>query len=205
MAQQLTHTEQFNEVTSWTLQTSATIITDSFAAPSGVTGYGSNADTLEDNNASGVALVHQAKSKLTSDTADYLYSVYVRKDTNTTRFPYFALEFRNVVTIAVGVRLNTQTGATGTGSDPLPPAYGVVDHDTNWWRMWMRYADPNANTSVRVDIFPAISDTLSGGDGGFNTGSVVCWGANLQQASTLATYESHPAAPSFTVFNMQIG
>lgn len=198
MANILTYTEQFDNA-AWATGKTATVTADSAAAPAA---YGANAtmaDTIEDTSASAQQIIYQTPSKSAGDTSAYIASVFVKKTpgSNPTVFPGFVLQFRPVANASKGIHLNTDTGAVAaslTNGDPGVGNYGCVDIDANWWRIWLKYADPNANTAVRFIIQPAITGpTIGGGDTSTPVGSIVCWGANLMVADTLQEYEPHPS------------
>lgn len=190
MANLLLNTEDFSHATWNPTAAQAIVTTNTHASPTGTT----TADTIEDNNATLQMNRAQDVSKASNDTTDWIASVYVRKDAITNRFPEFACQFRGGTTKYFAIRLNTSTGAIANSPSGAPDASGVIDVDANWWRVWWRAADNGlGNTSIRTAIYPALSSTtITAGSTAGALGSMICWGANLQHATTIADYEPHP-------------
>jgi hypothetical protein len=215
MANLLLKTEDFSDEAVWSFA-GVTVTSNTAAAPAI---YGVNAglaDTVTDVTASLDAILQQVeKVGGTSDTDPYIVSVHVKKDAITNRFCQFYLVFAGVSTAFCAARINTSTGEivsyTGGGAS-APTAQGVVDH-SDYWRFWVKWADPNANSLVRWQFWPAVcGDSISGDLDGAINGSVILQGANVTQSDTLLDYEPAPfyefVLPEVVpvlVFNRMIG
>ncbi len=200
MANILLYTEAFDNA-AWLLEsggTATTVTADTFAAPAFAGANATLADTVSDISTTVQGEAYQDVA-IPNDSTDYVFSVYVRKDTNTTRFPEFMIEFRNGTSFARAIHINTQTGASSAGSYvPAPTAYGVEDIDATWWRVWLKQANSSAgNTVIRVHVAPARAASLGGGANSPSLGDLVVWGGNITNTSTLQAYEPHPFYSSF--------
>jgi len=188
MANLVTKTETLDDAGVWTL-TSATVTANSQAAPAFAGANAGLADTVADNSAAAQGSIVGTYYNISADTNNYIGSVFVRKDAVATRWPDFFLQF---VGGPVGfVNLNTSTGAIADGSTPAAEK-GIVDWDATWWRLWLRVANNGSSTQVRVGLYPDHLDALGGAGQSAGTGSVVLWGFNITQASTLQPYVPDP-------------
>lgn len=190
----LLYTEQFG---GWTNFNGFGVLTSGTYAPPSFAARGAyNADTLADSDTGNQCNWYQTPAKGTNDSTSWTFSVHVRKDAITTRFPAFLCTFEQGGTDKVrGVRLNTSTGAIAAHpSWGGPASSGVIDVDANWWRVWMTETDnASGNTKAGFAIYPAQCSTLSGGDDSTTVGSVVVWGANITHDATVQPYTPSPA------------
>lgn len=186
-----TYTEQFDNGV-WIGD--ATVTADTHAAPAFAGGSATQADTLTDPDAS-QRYREQAVAKATDNTDDWIFSLYVRKDADATRFPTLEMGFAYGGTQKYrGISINTSDGSVAAGSSGAPADSGSVDVDATWWRFWMREPDnTGGNTHIRVFIYPARASVQGTGDDSSITGSFIVWGANMTQSSTLETYDPHPS------------
>lgn len=187
----VTFTERFDNGV-WTQSDGPVITANTTAAPAFAGPSATLADTLADVSAVAESDVYQDVT-VPDDSNTYLFSVYILKDAITTRFPDFLVEFRGGTSVYSGTRLNTSTGATAASAFGGSPTSGVVNVDASWWRIWM--TQPNnstGNTTVRLHIFSAATTDINGGNDSAAVGSVIAWGANLVQASSVQTYVPDP-------------
>jgi hypothetical protein len=175
---------------------SAIVTANTHAAPAFAGGSAGLADTLTDNSAALQMNKYQVCSKPTNDTTSWCFSIYVRKDSDTTRFATFSTNFEGGPgTIkARGINFNTATGATNASITlGAPASHGVVDVDANWWRIWM--VDPdNATgcTQIVLGIKPAAAATLTSADDSTPVGAIVVWGYNISHDASVQAYDPHP-------------
>lgn len=138
--------------------------------------------------------IYSEYQTIPNDSADYLHSLYIKKDSNQSRFPEILCQFAGGTGIGAGVSVNTATGAIANapGETTTPTASGVDDLGSAW-RVWFKCPNNNTgNTLLRMGIFPARSDSLGGGAQASATGSIDVIGANQTQDSTLQFYDPTP-------------
>lgn len=173
----LTYSEDFTNA-AWN-KNNVTITANSTASPDG----NLTADTLTKSSTG----VDGSVVRTVSATATgYVGSIFVKKDTNTSRFPEFFLRSSDAAgENEIYVQLNTSTGATsirlqfGTVSVSAPVLIN------GYWRLSF-YALANSNT-CRFGIRPAAGTTL----GVYNanaTGSIIAWGSQLEAGSYATSY-----------------
>ena len=172
----LTYSEDFSDA-SWG-KSNVSVTANSEISPSGDL----TADTLTKSSTG----VDGTVTKVVSSTSTgYVGSIFIKKDTNTSRFPEFFLRS----SVASGeneiyVQLNTSTGETairlqfGTASASTPVLIN------GYWRISLYTL---ANTDIRFGIRPSASNTLGTFDANA-TGSIVVWGAQLEQGSYPTSY-----------------
>lgn len=188
MANLVTSTENLADTAVWTAN-SVTVTANTFAAPAFAGGSAGLADTVADNSASAGGSLIGLYYDITADTTSWVGSVYIRKDATTTRWPEVFVQFQGGP--AGFVSVNTSTGAIANGSVP-PAASGIVDVDASWWRLWIRVVNTSID-SVRMGVYPDHLDALGGATTSPPTGSVVLWGFNLTNTTTVQTYEPQPS------------
>jgi len=186
----VTKTEDFSHA-DWSNDT-VTVTANTTAAPTFAGGSAGLADTLADNSAVVQGSLFSTYRAIANNATDWMTSVFIRKDATTTRFPEITMQMIDGVGLYCGVQINTSTGAIANSLDGAPDAKGVVDFDALWWRVWLRKANnASGNTSLRMGIFPARAGTIGGSDSS-TTGSIIAWGANQTNDSTVQTYAPDP-------------
>ncbi len=212
MANLLAFTEQFDNATEWT-NNNCTITANSGGSAPAIYGASATApDTLADNSAAALGQVQGTLKDILNDSADYIFSLFIKKDATTSRFPTIASQIAVGGTPAFsGVSVNTSAGTLAAADGvTAPSASGVVDVDASWWRVWFRTPNNNTgNVAIRINIYPAASSTLGGTSDVGVTGSIVAWGANITQSSSLQAYEPDPfyvfETPSAIIFKNRLG
>lgn len=192
MANLLLKTEDFSHA-AW-VNTSVTVTADSTAAPSGFPTAAGLADTAADNSAVVKAGLIQDVT-IPGSALNYTFSLFVKKDTDTTRYLQLRLQFRDVAGFDSGVNFDTQNGTFDDPGGIISSGGAVVNYDASWWRIWIR-EDSGGNTRVQCAIYPAATDVSSSAGNVVTQGSVIIWGANLTQSTVIQTYEPDPAYPA---------
>jgi hypothetical protein len=190
MANLVTSTEALDDTGVWSVD--AVLTTNTHAAPAFAGVNAGMADTLNDDSATVTEGVVGLYYDIPANTNDYVGSVHIRKDAVTDRWPQLIM---NMLSGPIGhVDLNTSTGeaAANTTGGTAPAAFGVVDVDANWWRLWMRIPNNGSGTSIRLTAYPSRVSALNGDFGSAFTGSAVYWGFNITQSSTVQAYEPEP-------------
>jgi len=183
----LLYSEQFDNA-AWN-KNNASVIANATVSPDGAT----TADTLTDSSTTTYGEVEQSVV-IPGTAVPWEFSVYVKKDTITTRFPEFALRLWSggVTAYEAYVQLNTNTGATifrtSTGT-----VSATVQDMGGYWRIAIMVTNVDQTTAI-IRICPAITSTF-GTYEDTATGSIVIWGAQLEQKAYATTYMATTSAP----------
>jgi hypothetical protein len=162
----------------------ATVTDNSTAPPSGFAGA-ANADTVADNSAGAAQRIYQDYVKLSSDAGNYCFSLFVRKDTDTSRYPQLYMEFQGGASpFVVGVNIDTQNGTLDDPAGILPTGFGISSYDADYWRVYIREPDSGSNTNVRVSYYPARNTVSTAFESVAAQGSSIAWGAQLEAGVT---------------------
>jgi hypothetical protein len=189
-------TEAFDDTGEWTPIDSLTITASTGSPPTFAGINATGPDTLTDAQASSNSALQSGFHTIPNDTSANIFSIYLAKDTSTTRFPGLYLDFVNGTRIQIYMCCDTKNGLITTFADLTgfaADASGVDDVDANWWRFWIKKANnATGNTQFDVRIFAALSTTYGGSSSVSAQGSIVAWGANVTNSATLQPYEPDP-------------
>jgi hypothetical protein len=170
----LLYSEQFSNAV-WQKVGSPVVVTDDTnTAPDST----STADTITDSDGTDLAYVYQ-DATIPNEALRYEFSIYVKKDSDTTRFPVVELKLTGGTTeVSAFAHLNTQTGEvllsgnTGGGSGAV-----TCEDEGTYWRVTIAATNnTSGNVTLRAVFYPAYSNTM-GGSALSLTGSAVVWGA----------------------------
>lgn len=180
----LQYSEQFDNA-AWVKTGAVAITADNGTAPDILSG----ADTAAKTGTSD-AYLSQQQNIIASAT--HTFSVFVAKDSTTSRFPEIFLRMGVGVSERY-VNLNTATGATAVRASTGVASHSVVNFGT-YWRVTITCEGSGATTTAICGIRPAVATTIGILDL-TATGSIVIWGAQLE-AGTVATsyYKTTSAA-----------
>jgi len=153
----------------------------------GIDGQPNTATTLEDDDGANYETIIEDVT-IPADTNPVLYSVYVKKDSDESRF--FGLQISILTTGKIGsVWLNTSTGAT-TVSNEVPAnsidSYGVIDRG-DWWEVWGVIIN-NSGTAARMTLSPAFGTV-------WGTASAAATGSAIVDAASIQTNKTYPTSP----------
>lgn len=176
---QFTAPRDFTDV-AWT----ASNLTASLAAP-GIDGITNTGSVLTDATAAGVGNIYEDIT-IPNDSNYNTFSLFVRKDSITTRFPEFQCYYSGGTAQLCYFQLNTSTGAiavrTSVGTYNLS-----VDEETDYWRVKLDLLNNSTgNTTFRAIIAPCYSATLGGTSDNTLTGSIT-----VDYAETLLGTQTH--------------
>ena len=159
-----------------------TISTNTDIAPDGTL----TADTLTDSSTTQFQTRSQTLS--VSGNSTLSVSVFIKKTIGTpTSYPGLTFLFTGVLARVARVILNTTTGSFNLEGVTTSNTSARVVSYNNYWRVELTATDNANNTSCQILISPAISldgTTISSSA----TGSIVCWGAQLEVGSTATSY-----------------
>jgi hypothetical protein len=162
----------------WTTSGSPTSAQDQV----GVDGVANTAWTLGDDNGADDEFFTQTVT-IPDDSNTHVASIFIKKDSDESRFPEFVLFLGGGSFPSIGVQLNTKTGATTTRSVVGTTEHGVIDCG-DWWRLWGSVTnDGTGNTTATFRVAPAISTTF-GTKEDAATGTIVADSAQLELIDT---------------------
>ena len=173
----ITYSEDFSDA-SWN-KSNVNVTSNTDISPRG--------DITSDSLIKNTTGVDGSVTKIISATATgYVGSIFVKKDTNTSRFPEFFV--RSSVDLGeneIYVQLNTSSGETAIRLQNGTVSVSTPILVNNYWRISF-YTLANSN-NCRFGIRPAASTTLGGYDTNA-TGSIIVWGAQLEEGSYATSY-----------------
>lgn len=171
----LTWSEAFDNA-AWA-KSVTTVTANTTAAPDGTT----TADTLEDTSTTAYGNVNQSSSAYASELTA---SAHIKKDAvgRATRFGMLRITFSGGTTKVHDLKFDTSTGET-TG------AGGSVEELADYWRFIVSATDTGGNTSASVTLYPAAGASATWALDAATTGSVIAWGAQLNDGLTALTYK----------------
>jgi hypothetical protein len=145
-----------------------------------------NALTLTDNSTSGIEQVEYRPAH-TAGTS-YVFSMFVKKDSDTTRFPEIFFRIGGGITQEITTQINTSTGAKIDSILNGDVSSEVIDFSDDYWRVIIKAGDEvsDGNTFIRLRIRPAAGDVF-GVQNPTTTGSIVTYGWQLEQDATYPT------------------
>lgn len=208
-----TYSEQLDNA-DWTKSTGITVTANDSGAPDAPDGT-RTADKVDDSSAALFGSISQSKTP--GAARQHLLSAFVAKDSTpkATRFANLQILFTGGTggTQQNDLRLDTSTGeilvthddSTNEG-DPAIKG-GIVDIDSNWWRVWILAADiAGDSTGVQGRLYPAYgANSDLSIQGAAATGFVYAWGLQLSDAGRLINYVETAASEAAVVpFNAEV-
>ena len=161
-------------------------------APDGTTTAALLADT-----STSVGSHMQLNFSIPDDDQVYTWSFYVKKDSDTDRFPKFWLSFFGNSLIYNLVVFNTETGAINTFSNTRWLS-ATVETVGDYWRVALTVQNDSSGKNgifIRVDPAATTDFAAASTGGNNNTGSIIFWGSQLEAAPRAGTYIRTPAQP----------
>lgn len=165
--QQMNRLTYSRDLTQWTLSNVSASYNQT-----GLEGVANTASLVTDNETTNPATATRTITNFVGDTTNTA-RVFVKKDSDTSRFPKFRLSYTGGTATYLDVWLNTQTGASqGSVSGGGSGSQEVVDWDANWWLVLAQLQDVDSNTAATLIIFPAGGTTI-GVASNSATGSII--------------------------------
>ena len=165
----------------WVTTGTITVTDDAVLAPNGLTA----ATTLNDTDA-GVASYIKQTASMTQDGDTKTVSVFIKKDSDTSRFPAIYYAHSGGTPINSFVSVNTQTGATSVISGATPTI--VTESFVDYWRIDLSVENNTTNDTIELGFYPAYSTTLGGAVDVTLTGSVDVFGMQAENKATVGKY-----------------
>ena len=151
-------------------------------APDGNT----TADTLTDDSAVNFEGLEQTFT-VANDSTSWTATVYIKKDSDETRFPELQIQITGGTLQRVNVSLNTKTGAILERASTGTTVVSVQDAG-DYWRLRVTVDNnTSGNVTLEVFLFPAAGITL-GTIVATATGSIIAWGAVLENSGFPTSY-----------------
>ena len=167
----LTFTQQFDNA-AWT-KTAATVTANTTAAPDGT----STADTLTEDTTAVTA--HRVLTTVAVAAAAHTASIYVKAGTRS----WFYIRLTDSGAVQRYAYFNVGAGTLGTVETNLTAS--ITDAGNGWYRCV-------ATVNVAATSLPVVFAITDGNNSqvytGNGTGSLFCWGAQLEAASAATTY-----------------
>lgn len=169
------YAEQFDQ---WSSANPCTITTNTAIAPDGTV----TADDVEDDDPTTFESIQFEDSA--NPAKPYCGSLYFKKDAEATIVPMIRFTFSGSTIENNDVQIRTSTGEIylrEQGSSNV--AYGVVSNG-DYWRLWISgLSNDTANTTVKLQFYPASNDAFDGTTDATLTRTVTVWRGMLHTGS----------------------
>lgn len=152
----------------------------------GLDGVANTAFTITDPDAS-LRIFRQSGIPMVADTTNYAIRFFIKKDTDTTRFPEINLQFSGGTLQNIYVQINTQTGAIVSRTGPSVFTAQTSPYNSAWWEVVGEMANNGTNTSGNLLIYPAFASTLGAASSAALTGSIIIGNVELYRGVTAAS------------------
>lgn len=118
-----------------------------------------------------------------NDSSMRVFSVFLNKTTSATTFPGVSLTYSGGSSISSGYTVNTNTGVVTQNSAMSASPYINVRSFPAFWRVSIGFPNNSSgNTSAIASILPSVeTSTVTGVWSVTPTGSIIVWGAQLEQ------------------------
>jgi hypothetical protein len=170
----LERTEEFDQ-SPWT--GAAGVSQNSTVAPDGTT----TADTLTDSGGSFVNR-SQPLAGVISAGVQYVASVYVLKTTGAASFPGIMV-YGAGSPVEASITVDTDSGSAVVRSGANAATDISVVEDGSYWRVSFAFTFTTIGASPSFSIYPAVNTDASNTWSAAATGSVVVWGAQLEEVT----------------------
>jgi hypothetical protein len=161
----------------------------------GMDGASDSAVILTDDDGAATEFIFRNLT-VPDDSNTHVMRVFIKKDSDETRFPDFGFDLNGGTQQRVRVSLNTATGATAVRAGfPVGTADYEVRDAGDWWEVLCSLANNGTgNTQARIYLQPAVSDTL-GTSNTAATGSITLHSCELHENTSIAAIRGMPPLP----------
>lgn len=175
------YSEDF-DVATWVKTGTPVVTSDSTIAPDGNT----TADTLDDSDAGVNEFITQTFT-IPADNTNRTIALFVKKDAISSRFPAIRMNYSGGTPVSTYVMFDTTDGSSLVADGSTPT---IVTEDWNdYWRFSLTLQNNNTNTSLSYEIHPAYRSTWTTGTADVAAvGSIIIWGAQLDDKATIGNY-----------------
>lgn len=164
----------------------------------GLTGDANTASTVTDDDDAGASFEGvQQDITIPNDSNDNVLRVFVKKDSDTSRFPRINLELSGGTGQNLKLDFKTTDGTTNVNSSVGTVAYEVnditdVDGNVIWLEVLLSVQNNSTgNTTASIKIFPAVGSSFPTG-AATATGSIIVGNVELYKGKTIAEVRSAP-------------
>jgi hypothetical protein len=181
----LTATTSFESAADWTYSGSLVVTANQEARPDSASVF---ADVIDDTSNTSISSATQTRT-VPDDGQTYTGSIYVLKTSGGTSKTFRLLvDLMGGTTVSNSIRINTDNGNILAGS-------GVVTSsaDNRYWRLSTTITNnASGNTSLRYLLNPAVGQHNNSANDATAMGSHVVWGAQLEAAPAVTTWDGTP-------------
>lgn len=156
----------------------------------GIDGTADSAALLTDDSAASSELTSTTDwtSVIPNDSNPVAFSVFIKKDTTTTRFVGIFTRLTGGGVISGIYHLNTSTGAIAVESGATVAALAVVDSYGSWWRVLIvRNNDSSGNVTAQGIVYPARATSLGGAGNNAAVGTCIADGKQIELNTKVPT------------------
>jgi hypothetical protein len=169
----------------------------------GLDGIINTASLLTDQSATTLSGVNQFIPNIPNDSATNTAIVYIKKDSDVTRFPEIEFRLTGGTQQDYSLDLNTSTGESTSRTGGTGTVYSEVNSYGDWWQCLISVNNNSTgNTTARIIIYPALG-TIIGVVNNDAQGSIIIGNVELYHNKTID--EAKIITPQYSVTNPIIG
>jgi len=166
----------------WVKTGTPVVTSNSDAAPDGNV----TADTLDDNDGAASEYISQS-TIVTADSNSKTVAIFIKKDGISSRYPALRMLFSGGTPVSTYVMFDTTDGSTLAAAGSTPTI--VMEDWDDYWRFSVTIQNNSTNVNFSYEIHPAYRSTwTTGASDVAATGSIVLWGAQMDDKAVVGNY-----------------